>query len=93
MLGAARVLMAAEDHGAGQQLVRVRWWPRCSPAGLAAMLLLGGLAVWATLDGAAVTATILGGGALLLTQRMARECFGAMAATRRALDEGGVGDT
>src|SRR5262249_28113326 len=28
MFGSARILMAVEDHGAGNQLVRIRCWPR-----------------------------------------------------------------
>ena len=39
MLGMVRLRMAIEEHGAGQQLVRVRSWPRWSGPGFAAMLL------------------------------------------------------
>jgi O-antigen biosynthesis protein len=34
MLGSARTRLAVEEHGAGRQLVRTRWWPRFSPFGL-----------------------------------------------------------
>jgi hypothetical protein len=32
LLGCARVLMAVEEHGGGNQLVRFRAWPKCSTA-------------------------------------------------------------
>src|SRR5437762_3024286 len=35
LLGGGRLLVAAEDHGGGAQLIRSRWWPRCSYTGLA----------------------------------------------------------
>jgi hypothetical protein len=35
MLGAMRILMAVEEHGLGQQMVRFRVWPRYSSGGLA----------------------------------------------------------
>src|SRR5437868_3686000 len=35
LLGAVRLLVAAEDHSGGAQLIRFRWWPRCSYGGLA----------------------------------------------------------
>jgi O-antigen biosynthesis protein len=34
LLGSSRARVAVEDHGAGRQLVRLRWWPRFSPLGL-----------------------------------------------------------
>ena len=46
-LGGARLIMAVEEHGAGRQLERVRWWPRCSPLALVLALVLGGLGVGA----------------------------------------------
>src|SRR5262249_12891916 len=39
-LGGARLLMSAEDHGAGCQYVRFRIWPRSSKAGFTLLLLL-----------------------------------------------------
>src|SRR5712692_7309820 len=43
MLGATRILMAVEDHGAGTQFVRFGSWPRCSPGAVALTLLFTAL--------------------------------------------------
>jgi GT2 family glycosyltransferase len=45
--GAARCLMAFEDHGSGTQLIRLRGWPRPKWRYLAVTLLIGALAVGA----------------------------------------------
>jgi GT2 family glycosyltransferase len=85
LLGAARVRMVVEDHGAGRQLVRHLAWPRCS--GLAALLLAGlaGLAAGAAAGGAVPVASGFAGlgGAVLL--RLARECGCATAAVLTAI--------
>lgn len=60
-LGSARLRMAVEDHGAGRQLVRIRIWPRSSPAGLAvafALIALGGFAEFADHWAAATLASL-----------------------------------
>src|SRR5262245_39046291 len=43
VFGAARLLMAVEDHGAGTQYVRIRSWPRCSRAAAGWIILFAGL--------------------------------------------------
>jgi GT2 family glycosyltransferase len=91
-LGAARVLMAVEDHGAGAQLVRVRWWPRGAPGGL------GLTAIFLALSGGAVAAeawaagAVLGVSTLLLALRVFLECAGASAVIRLALGQPGAGE-
>jgi glycosyltransferase involved in cell wall biosynthesis len=84
LLGAGRLLLAVEDHGAGQ-LVRFRWWPRCSYAAIAFTLLFGALAGAATLDRGWAAAAILGATALLIAFRTLLECAGASATISRAL--------
>ncbi len=83
--GAIRIRMALEEHGAGRQLVRLRTWARCSPGGLALILLFTALGVWAGADRAWVASAILGGTALLLSFRTVHECAVAMAAVLRVI--------
>jgi hypothetical protein len=85
MLGATRLLMAVEDHGAGTQFVRFVSWPRCSPGAVAFTLLFSALAIGAAIDQAWPAATILGTGAVLLVLRTLRECAGATTAVLQAL--------
>jgi hypothetical protein len=85
MLGAARLRMAIEEHGAGRQLVRVRSWP-CAPApavlvGLLVMLVTL-LAMVSDADGVTVA---LAGAAACLFLRLIYECGVATVAIRRAL--------
>jgi hypothetical protein len=87
MLGAVRILMAVEEHGAGQQLVRFRSWPRCTAGALLAIFLGAALTTGATLDHAWLAAAILGGVTVMLALRMYQQCAGATAATLHALQE------
>jgi len=50
ILGGARLLMAAEDHGAGTQFVRYRIWPRIRTKAFIGTLLFGSLSVGASLN-------------------------------------------
>lgn len=85
LLGAARIRLAVEEHGAGRQLARYRVWPRCS--GLTALLLaaFGSLAVSAAVDGAAVAAAALAAAFGAVVLRVARECGSATAGAMRAI--------
>ncbi len=88
ILGAVRLRMAVEEHGAGRQLIRVRVWPAGSPGGLVPALVFGSLALGATLaalDGAAVPSLILGGVAVLGLLRIAQEYGMAMTVIRHTL--------
>ncbi len=87
MLGAARVRMAIEEHGAGKQMVRLRSWPRCAPPGVVAALVFALLSMSAALDRASVASAILGTMALLLAMRIFQECAVASAALVRGLKE------
>lgn len=63
--GGARLLMAAEDHGAGTQYVRFRIRPTCWARGPLMALTLALLGIWAALDHAWLISIILGAGAVL----------------------------
>ena len=80
LLGFARLLMAVEDHGAGNQFVRVRLWPKCSPLELLLPVLSVSLSAAAALDNAWVASAILGLLSLFLTVHSLRGCGSALAA-------------
>jgi hypothetical protein len=73
IMGATRLRLAVEEHGAGTQLVRLRSWPRYSRAGMILTGLLGTLAAAALLDGAAIAGAILGAFAFLLLASAVRD--------------------
>jgi O-antigen biosynthesis protein len=79
-LGAARMRMAVEEHGAGRQLLRFGIWPRCSRAGLALVVLFGGLATGAAIDDTVAGAILLAAAAVLVAASMIRDCATAMGA-------------
>ncbi|OLE61571.1 MAG: glycosyl transferase, partial [Cyanobacteria bacterium 13_1_40CM_2_61_4] len=72
-LGAARMRMAVEEHGAGRQLLRFRTWPRWSRVGLGLAFLFGALAVAAASATAWLGAILLAATALLLVAIMFQE--------------------
>jgi hypothetical protein len=85
MLGAVRILMAIEDHGAGRQLVRVRFWPRYSPGAVVLTVLMAALSIWAAADHAVVAAALFAALAGALALRALHETASAAAAVRSAL--------
>src|SRR6266487_1260965 len=85
MLGAVRILMAIEEHGAGRQLVRVRLWPRYSPGAVVLIILVAGLSISAAIDHAIVAAALFGALAGLLALRALHETASVAAAVRSAL--------
>lgn len=85
LLGAARMLMAVEDHGAGTQFVRVRSWPRISRVAALLMLLFALFSAEAVEDQTWSAAVILGIITVLLTLRTFEECASATAIILRAL--------
>ncbi len=60
LLGAARLRMGLEEHGAGRQLARFRVWPKVSSLGIVLTTVFACLALWAAMDAAWVTAGTLG---------------------------------
>jgi hypothetical protein len=87
MMGATRLRLAVEEHGAGAQLVRLRSWPRYSGVGALLTALLGALAAGATLDGAPIAGAILGVVALFLAISAIRDCAAATGVLLHALAE------
>jgi O-antigen biosynthesis protein len=88
MLGAVRLRMLIEEHGAGRQLLHFRIWPshKFSEPELAATLLFA-LGLGAALQGVWVACAILGGVAFLLTVGVFHSYATAMAAVLRTLRE------
>lgn len=84
LLGAARTLMAVEDHGAGTQFVRFRSWPRISRVAGLLMLLFALFSVEAVEDETWSAAVVLGTITVLLTLRTFEECAAATAIILRA---------
>ncbi len=84
-LGVARLAVAVEDHGAGAQLERYRWWPSVPLIRVALTLAAATLAAAAALDGAPAAAAILGVVAAALVLRTLWHCGAAAAAIQQAL--------
>jgi membrane protein implicated in regulation of membrane protease activity len=84
LFGAARGLLAVEEHGGGAQLARFATWPRCSAVGIALILLLASLSAAAGLAGAWVATVALAVVTALLTLRIGQECAAATAAVSGA---------
>ncbi|HEY7220355.1 MAG TPA: glycosyltransferase, partial [Candidatus Binatia bacterium] len=84
--GSARLLMAVEDHGAGNQFVRLRLWPRCSLFEVLALVFFATISVLAALDSAWVAATILGLSSLFLGIYTVRGCGSGVAAVLRTFE-------
>jgi len=85
VFGAARLLMAVEDHGGGNQLVRLRWWPRLPRGAVILIVLFAALASGAAVAQAWSAAAILGAISLVLASRVFLDCGAAGSAIARAL--------
>ncbi len=87
VLGSARMFMAVDHHGSGRQLLRIRCWPRCSPAGVLVAAALAGLSALAGSEHAWTACLLLGSTAILTLARTIQECAVAtgafLAAVRR----------
>lgn len=79
LLGSVRVLMAVEEHGGGKQFIRVKSWPRCTPAGIFLTLLFAALGAGAAASQAWFACGLLNGIALVFMVRVLVECSSAMA--------------
>ena len=79
ILGSARLFLAAEYHGSGRQLLRIRSWPRCSLAATLFLVLFAEFAFAAGRTGAWTACVSLGVTALLIGVRMFQECAAATA--------------
>jgi len=85
LLGAIRTLMTIEEHGAGRQLVRFRWWPRPALAGLAVSLGLAALAGAAAVNHAWIGCEVLAVGSWVLASHIYQECAVATASVADVL--------
>ena len=91
LLGSARLSAAAEHHGDGRQLVRIRCWPRLTSAALALFPLFSIFSIGAAWDRSWPASAVLGAIAATLALGVARECSSSAAAflsaVRRLEDE------
>jgi hypothetical protein len=91
LFGAARGLVAVEEHGGGKQLVRVAVRPWTPAPVAAAMIALAGLSAMAFADGAAAASSLLAiftGGLLALALR---DCARASASWSEAIERVRIG--
>jgi O-antigen biosynthesis protein len=86
-IGSARLRMAVEEHGAGRQLVRVRWWPRISLAGAALLACMGVIASAAATGAGAAVAVTAAAIEVLLVGRLVYECASASGTVAAATGE------
>jgi len=85
LFGAARVLVAVEEHGGGRQMVRFRVWPRPAFARLIPVVVLAGLTAGALTNGAPIAGGVLGILAFSLSIYAFDGCAVATAAILRAV--------
>ena len=88
-LGAARVRLGIEEHGAGRQMARWRLWPHPSISPTLASMLFAALALGAAVDRGWLASLVLAAVSGLLAWRVAADCGRALAAIERALGTGG----
>ncbi len=86
LLGSVRMLMAVEEHGGGNQYIRIRSWPRCTPAGIVITLFFAALGAGAAAAGAWIASAALNGTAIVLMMRVLIECSSAMSALGQVMD-------
>ena len=87
LLGSIRVLMAVEDHGAGNQYVRLAAWPRYSKLGMALWITGVVLAGVAAISDQFIVAAVLGSGSALLFCESVLEAGRSMAAVLRCANQ------
>jgi GT2 family glycosyltransferase len=85
VFGSSRLLTAFEDSGSGTQLVRLRFWPYCSPVGWAVLFIFASLWVVAGLNGSSFGASAAGILTAFVAWRIVRECGITMRAIRRGV--------
>jgi GT2 family glycosyltransferase len=78
MLAAVRTRIAVEEHGAGLQMLRFRIWPRCSPTGFFASVLIAMISGTAAYDRSWVAAALLFSISVVMGGRILYECAHAM---------------
>ena len=88
LLGAARVLMTVEEHGAKKQLFRFRHWPRFNLEGVAFIIVFAFLAIGAALDQSLWAFDVLALVTLGLIGRMLFEAACAMGVVKSTVKKG-----
>ena len=86
-LGSARLLMAIEDHGAGTQYVRLRYWPRMRRAAATLVVFISILSAGAWLASEETAMAVLLSLVIILFVQTIVQCGCAMAALRHAIVE------
>jgi O-antigen biosynthesis protein len=86
-IGSMRLRMAVEEHGAGRQLVRLRWWLRLSLVGAALLVCMGVIAVAAGLRAQPTVAVLASLAEALLIGRLVYEWASASGAVDAAAGE------
>ncbi|MGH7530721.1 MAG: glycosyltransferase, partial [Gemmatimonadales bacterium] len=86
ILGAARLVMGAEDHAGGKQLLRIRWWPVIPVRGPLIALAFAGLALAASQAFLWTDGALLALGAVLPVVNIIEHCMAGMATIRRAIE-------
>jgi hypothetical protein len=81
----ARLRLAIEEHGAGRQLVRVRFWPYAPRGALGIGLLAAAIALMAMVSETDAVTIGLGAVAASLVLRLLYECGAAMGTIKLAL--------
>lgn len=85
LFGAARLLMAVEEHGDGKQMLRLRWWPRVSALASLLAIFLSGLALLAGLDDAWLVSGLLAAAGTGLGAHLLWDCAAATGLSYEAL--------
>src|SRR5208337_4708404 len=86
LLGSVRVLMAVEEHGGGNQFIRLKGWPRCTPAGIFMTLFFAALGAASAAGHAWFACGVLNAIAIALMTRVLIECSFAMSTLSEVLD-------
>jgi glycosyltransferase involved in cell wall biosynthesis len=91
LFGAVRARTTIEEHGEGQQLIRIHSWPRVRPIPLALIWLFSVLAALAAMDGAWIVAGVLAIAAAGGVHSLFADCATATASFLHALSEDRAG--
>ena len=89
LFGAARVVVAVEEHGVGKQLVRTRTLPYVPRLAVGVLAVLGMLCLFAVADGARIAAIALAALLAALGAFVLRDCAAAAGAWARAAHAAG----
>lgn len=89
-LGACRLRMAIEEHGAGRQMIRFRCWPHFPSAGLTCISISALAAAVAALDGALGAFAFFAALAGFTAYRAIKQAGARMAAIREAIHAQGL---